>query len=157
MAGKSYVYGEAVLEAIFQAVFTAANTDASHQLLANAASSAATNLYVSLHTADPSVSGGDSQLTSEAAYTGYTRVPVARTTGGWTITGSGPYIISNAASITFPQSSSGPETETYFGIGTGTTGNAGFLLYSGQLTSALVVNNGITPSFAIGDLTVEEE
>ena len=46
-------------------------------------SGTAGNLYVALHTADPSA--GD-QSTSETTYTGYGgRVAVARTTGGWTV------------------------------------------------------------------------
>ena len=49
----------------------------------NAASSPATNLYVSLHTADPG-EGGD-QSSSETSYGSYARVAVARTSGGWTV------------------------------------------------------------------------
>ena len=45
-------------------------------------SAAAGNIYISLHTADPA--GGD-QTTSEAAYTGYARVAVARGAGTWTV------------------------------------------------------------------------
>ena len=48
----------------------------------NAAGSPLTNLYVSLHTADPGEGG--SQTTNETAYTNYARQPVARTAGGWT-------------------------------------------------------------------------
>ena len=45
----------------------------------NAATSPLTNLYLSLHTADPGEAG--SQTTSEATYTSYARVAVARTSG----------------------------------------------------------------------------
>ena len=51
----------------------------------NAATSPLTNLYLSLHTADPGEAG--SQTTSEATYTSYARVAVARTSGGFTISG----------------------------------------------------------------------
>ena len=47
-------------------------------------SAAAGSLYVSLHTADPGEAG--SQTTSEATYTGYARVAVARSGSGWTVT-----------------------------------------------------------------------
>jgi hypothetical protein len=46
----------------------------------NAASSPLTSLYLSLHTADPGEAGD--QTTSEAAYTSYARVAVARSCSG---------------------------------------------------------------------------
>jgi hypothetical protein len=145
MAGKGNNNAIGFLEMLFQAV---QSTDFS-TIMQNAAAPA-TVLYVSLHTADPGASGA--QNTSEATYTGYARVSVARTTGGWTISSE---TISNAATITFPACTGGSETETFFGIGTASSG-AGILLYSGALTSSLAVSNGITPSFAAGALTITE-
>ena len=49
-------------------------------------SAAAGSLYFSLHTADPAEAGD--QTTSEVAYTSYARVAVARTSGGFTISGN---------------------------------------------------------------------
>lgn len=145
MAGeKGNKNSQLLLEAIFQAVFTAITG-----LLANAASPD-TNLYVSLHTADPGAGG--SQTTSEAAYTGYARVAVARTSSGWSISGE---TISNVAAIIFPACTGGSETETFFGIGTDSSG-VGNLLYAGPLSASLAVSNGITPEFAAGALTVTE-
>ncbi len=117
-------------------------------------STAAGSLYVSLHTADPGETGD--QTTSEAAYTSYARVAVARTTGGWTVSGTAPTQAANAAAITFPACTGSSATCTYFGVGRATTGNAGELLFSGALTSpsSLSVTTGITPSFAISALTV---
>ena len=133
------------LELIFQAtVLSAMNT-----LIANAASPL-TTLYVSLHTADPTASG--SQTSNEAAYTGYARVGVARTSGGWSISNE---TISNVAAITFPLCTGGSETETFVGVGTASSG-AGVLLWAGPLSASLAVSNGITPSFAIGALTITE-
>jgi hypothetical protein len=146
MAGKGNNNSIGFLEIIFQATVSADYAT----LVLNATSSPATNLYVSLHTADPGPAGG--QNTSEAAYTGYARVAVARTGSGWSISSE---TISNVGAITFGTSSSGPETETYVGIGLASSG-AGVLLYSGALSASLVVNNGITPSFAAGQLTVTE-
>lgn len=143
-SGKNNTYAQLVLEAIFQATFSAISG-----LLANAASPD-TELWVSLHTANPGASGA--QNTSEAAYTSYGRVSVARTSSGWSISSE---TISNVAAITFPAATGGSETETYVGIGTAQTG-AGQLLYFGELTNSLAVSNGITPSFAIGALTVTE-
>jgi hypothetical protein len=143
-SGKNNTYAQLVLEAIFQATFTAISG-----LLANA-SSPDTNLYVSLHTA--TLSATSAQNTSEAAYTGYARVAVARTSSGWSISSE---TISNVAAVTFPACTGGSETETYVGIGTASSG-AGQLLYFGALTSSLAMSNGITPSFAAGALTITE-
>ena len=135
-----------LLAAMYQAVFTNLST-----FLQNSGSPA-TNLYVSLHTANPGATGN--QGTSEAAYTSYARVAVARTTGGWSLTGE---TISNVAAIIFPAASGGSESETYIGIGVSATAHdSGVLLWFGQLTSPLAVSSGITPSIAIGALTITE-
>lgn len=110
-------------------------------------SSTAGSFYISLHTADPGETG--SQTTSEAAYTSYARVAVARSTAGWTVTGNS---VANDAAITFPACTGGSATCTHFGIGTDSSG-AGNLLMSGALTASIAVSNGITPAFAIGALT----
>ena len=114
-------------------------------------SATAGSLYVSLHTGDPG-EGGD-QTTSEAAYTSYARVAVARSGAGWTVTANA---VENAAAITFPAATGGSETETYFGVGTDTSG-VGKLLYSGALTAGLAVSSGITPEFAAGELDITED
>lgn len=111
-------------------------------------STAAGSLYVSLHTADPGEAGA--QNTSEAGYTSYARVAVARTAGGWTVSGASAV---NAAVINFPAATGGAATVTHFGVGTSTSG-AGVLLFSGPLTASLAVSSGITPSFAAGAMSV---
>ncbi len=113
-------------------------------------STVAGSLYVSLHTADPGEAGD--QTTSEAAYTSYARVAVARTSGGWTVSGN---TVSNTAAVTFPACTGSSATCTYFAIGRASSG-AGEIIDSGALTSpsSLAVSTGITPSFAIGALTV---
>src|SRR3569623_1791923 len=78
----------------------------------NAATSPLTNLYVGLHTADPTASG--TQSSSEVAYTSYARVAVARTTGGWTVSGNS---VSPAANISFPAGTGGTGTATYWSVG----------------------------------------
>lgn len=113
-------------------------------------SASAGSLYIALHTANPGAGGN--QSTSEAAYIGYARVAVARTSGGWTVSGNA---YSNAAAISFPLCTSAEgvsETETYFSIGTSSAG-AGEILLFGALTSSLAVSNGITPNFAVGQLS----
>jgi hypothetical protein len=111
-------------------------------------SAAAGSFWISLHTADPGETG--SQTTSEASYTGYARVSVNRTAGGWTRSGS---TISNTALVQFAQCTGGSATVTHFGIGTDSTG-AGNLIFKGALTSSLSISNGIQPQFSAGQLTV---
>ena len=111
-------------------------------------STGAGSLYVSLHTSDPGETG--TQTSSEATYTSYARVAVARTSGGWTVSGNSA---TNTATINFPACTGGSSTVTYFGIGANTSGT-GQLLFSGALTASLAVSNGITPSFATSALTI---
>lgn len=116
----------------------------------NATSSPFTNVYVSGHTASPGASGD--QSTNELSYTGYSRSAQPRTTSGWTAPSSGSS--SNAAQVTLgAMTAGGPQTMTHFGLGWSASGT-GTLLGSGALTSSLVINNGITPTAAIGAITV---
>jgi len=116
----------------------------------NAASSPITNIYVSGHTADPGEAG--SQTTSECTYTSYARVAVARTAGGWTVTGNS---VSPAATISFPAGSGGSGTMTHFGAGTASSG-AGKLLYSGTVTPNIVTGSGITPQLTTASTITED-
>lgn len=127
------------------------NATAWADLAENDSSSPATNLYVSLHTADPGVGG--SQTTNEAAYTNYARVAVARNTGGWDAPSSGA--TQNAALIQFPQCGVTGATITHVAIGKASSGS-GLVLYSGALNASLAVANLIQPQFAVGDLDVTE-
>ena len=106
-----------------------------------------TDLYVSLHTADPGEGG--SQTTNEASYTSYARVTVARTSGGWTVTNN---VAENAALTQFPQATGGSNTITHVAIGTASSGT-GQIIASGALSSSLSVSSGIQPQFAAGALT----
>jgi hypothetical protein len=106
----------------------------------NAASTPLTNLYLALHTADPGEAGN--QETSEISYTGYSRVAVARTTGGWTVSGNS---VSPVAAIEFGEMTGGAGgTVTHASIGTASTGT-GKILYSGALTPTIAVALGVLP------------
>lgn len=111
-------------------------------------SSTAGVFFISLHTSNPGETG--TQTTSEAAYTSYARVSVARSTSGWTVASG---TCTNDGAINFPACTGGSETETSFGIGSDTSGT-GNLFMKGSLTSSLAVSSGITPSFAAGALSV---
>ena len=110
-------------------------------------SATAGSFYISLHTSDPGEAGN--QSTNEASYTGYARIAIARTAGGWTRSVS---TISNTALAQFAQCTGGSATVTHFGIGTDLSG-AGTLLLKGSLTSSLAISSGIQPQFAAGALT----
>lgn len=114
-------------------------------------SSTAGVFWISLHTANPNETG--SQNTSEAAYTSYGRVSVARSTSGWTVTSG---VADNDSAITFPAATGGSESETHFGIGSDQT-STGNLFFWGALTSSLAVSNGVTPNFAGGALDVSAD
>jgi len=114
------------------------------------ASGTAGSLFVSLHTADPGEAGD--QTTSEATYTSYARVAVARSGAGWTRTNNS---ISPTAAIGFPAGTGGSGTVTHFGIGTATSG-AGKLLYKGTVTPNIVTGNGVTPSLPTTSTITED-
>jgi len=104
----------------------------------------ATSLYVSLHTGDPGEAGD--QSTSETAYTGYARVAVARTAGGWTVSSpAGVGTVNPVANIDFGECSALPGVAiTHFGVGTGASG-AGYLIYSGTVTPNITMAVGVIP------------
>jgi hypothetical protein len=105
----------------------------------NASSSPLTNLSVALHTADPGETG--TQSTSEATYTSYARVSVARSGSGWTVTANS---VSPVSSISFPAGTGGSGTVTHFSVGP-TGGGATKIFFSGTVSPNIVTGNGITP------------
>ncbi len=107
----------------------------------------ATDLYLALHTADPGESG--SQTTSEATYTSYARIAVARSGSGFTVTNN---TATNAALAQFPQCTGSSNTITHVSIGTASSGT-GQIIASGALSSSLSVSTGIQPQFAANALT----
>lgn len=117
----------------------------------NAASSPLTNLYAALHTADPTETG--TQSTSEISYTGYARVAVARTSGGWTITGSS---VSPVADISFPIMTGGTGgVASFASIGVASSGSTK-ILYSGALSPTIAVVTTVTPIITAGSTITED-
>lgn len=141
--GKGNTFVNDLLKLIFNATAISLIAD-------NTATTPLTNLFVALHTADPGASG--SQTTSEATYTSYARVAVARTTSGWTAASA--QSTSPVAAITFPAGTGGSGTITNFSIGTLTSG-AGKILYSGTVTPNIVTGNGITPQLTTSTTVTE--
>ncbi len=144
---KSNTFENDLLQLIFNNVDIADVGDASG--LQNSAT--AGSLYIALHTGDPGEAG--TATTSECEYGSYARVAVARTVGGWTVSGN---VASNTALAQFPECASSTETVTHVSITTAASG-ASKILYSGQLTSPRSVSAGIQPQFAIGALQISED
>lgn len=109
----------------------------------------ATTITVALHTGDPGEAGD--QTTSEIAYTGYARIGVARTGGGWSVTANS---VSPVAAITFGEMTGGAGgTVTHFSVGTGTGDN---MLYSGTVTPNIAVTSGVIPELGTGTAITED-
>ena len=140
---KGDTYENDLLKLLFNATAIANVAD-------NAAASPLTNLYVSLHTADPGEAG--TQATSEVTYTSYARTAVARTSGGWTVTTNS---VSPVANIDFVAGTGGTGTATHFIVGS-LTSTAGKLFYSGTVTPNIVTGNGITPRLTTATAITED-
>lgn len=141
--GKANVTSNNWLKLLFNATAIANIAD-------NAAASPITNIQVALHTADPGAGG--TQSTSEATYTSYVRVAVARTTGGWTAASA--QSTSPVAAITFAAGTGGSGTVTHFSVGK-TSSGATDIFYSGTVTPNIVTGNGITPQLTTSSTITE--
>lgn len=133
MAGKSDYLENMILDTLF----------------VNGTFSKPANLYVALHSADPTDAGSGTELSGG----GYSRVQVAN--NGSTFSRSGNQV-SNTGPISFPESTGSQGNATHGAIWTAATG--GNLLYASALGTARDVNAaGITVTIPAGGLTVSEE
>ena len=121
------------------------NATAIANIADNAASSPFTTTEVSIQTADPGYAG--TMATSEIAYIGYARVSIARTTGGWTISGSGPTVANPVALIGFPATpGSGVTTQSATNLSVGNPGGGSVDYFlTGAITPPIRVTNSRTP------------
>ncbi len=142
--GKGSTFDNDILKLILNAIPIANIAD-------NAASSPLTQLYLSLHTADPGAGG--SQNSNEATYPGYTRMPVPRTSSGFTISGATATLTS---AVVFPSCTTwgSSETETWAAVGTASSG-PGKLLYRGPITPNLTVSTAVSPQLTTGTALTE--
>lgn len=113
-------------------------------------SSTAGSLFFSLHTADPGEAG--TQATSECTYTSYVRVAVARSAGGFTVSGNAVSLVAN---VVFPTGTGGSGTATNWGLGAEVSG-ATALLYKGTISPNIVTGSGVTPTLTAGTVVTEE-
>lgn len=134
--GFGYQFASDITKLLFNATAIANIAD-------NASASPSTNLWVSLHTADPGSTG--TQGTNEGGFAQYARVGVARTTGGWTVSGSSGNA-NPVANIDFPQNTStSTGTFTYAAVGMTSATTAGKIIASGALSANINYSQNVTP------------
>lgn len=136
MAGFSDVTEANILKLYFNATAIANLAD-------NASVSPETNVALALHTADPADAGN--QSTSEAAYTGYARQDVLRTSAGFTVGSTSPTQAALTSAVDFPQATAGSETETFFSAGKASGGATADIYAAGPISPNIPVSNGVTP------------
>jgi len=106
----------------------------------NAAGTPETQIAYALHTGDPGEAG--TQTTSEAAYSAYDRVDVARSGAGHTVTvGS----VSPDANVDFPAGTGGAGTASFFSTGKSSVTGAADIFWSGAVSPTIVMGDGVTP------------
>lgn len=109
------------------------------------------NYYISLHSADPALTGAN-ELTGNA----YARVAVATATGSWSAPATNGAVreISNAALIVFPTASANWTAATHFGIFDAAT--VGNFIRGNALGASKTVLSGDHAEFAVGALVLNE-
>lgn len=115
-------------------------------------SATAGSLYLSLHTADPGETGN--QTTNETSYTGYSRLPVARSSSGFTVSTNSVSLVANADFGACTVSPGSPLT--HFSIGASAT-STGKILYSGTLTPNITMAIGVIPRITTAANLVTED
>lgn len=128
----------AILKLIFNATAWANYAD-------NAASTPQTNIDISLQTADPTDSG--TMSSSEVTYTSYARQSVARSSGGWTVSGTSPTQAALTSAVSFTAGTGGSGVVTNFSAGK-TGGGATAILFTGTVTPNITTGNGVTPQLS---------
>lgn len=143
MPGKSDVTENDILKLYFNGTAITGIAD-------NTASSPLANLFMSLHTADPTDAG--TQNTNETAYTGYARKSITRG-AGFTVTGNS---VSPAADQDFGACTASPGGAiTHAAIGDLTSG-AGRIFWAGPVTPNITMAVGVTPRIKATSTITEE-
>lgn len=150
MAGKASYLSSGQLRAVFQ----------------NTAQAPLANVYIGLHTGDPGDTGASEVSASGTAYARVACTCGTSGTGAGAVFGGAPVVangtnstnkatLSNGSAITFPVATASWGTVGYFSVWDAAT--AGNLLYSGALTSSILVGSGGQPNFAVGALSAFED
>lgn len=147
MSGKSLAEARAYLNLIYNATSIANIAD-------NADTAPLTDLYLALHTADPTDTGN--QSSNELAYAEYARVAVPRDATGFTLHATLAQInLTN--NVSFPQTAvGGNAVVTHFSIGKLASG-AGDIIHSGATTTSITLTDGETVIPTLTDDTTVTE
>lgn len=143
MAGKSDFLEALYLNLIFKGTTNAAWASAA---------GTATQLFVALHSADPTDAGN--QTASEIVYTGYARVATTRG-AGWNVSGVTPTTVNPAAPINFPACTAGSAVATHFSVGDAASGT-GNILYAGAISPTISISAGVTPQLGATTAVTED-
>ncbi len=127
------VFANDLAKLIFQGLAIAGLAD-------NAASGALTNLYLSLHTADPLAAG--TQTTSEVNYTGYSRIALVRGPSGWTVTGN---VVPPTNPSAFPEMPGGTHQPASHLCGGIAAAGSGKVLVRMTITPTIECKLGVVP------------
>lgn len=123
------------------------------------ATAGATDVWLSLHTADPGDAGSTA---NEGGYTQYTRVAVDRSSDGWAITsaaGAGAATVAPTSNVDFPQQTAGTTTTgtfTHFAINESSNSGGAAQLYNGTLSPNINFGEGVTPRITTGSSITEQ-
>jgi hypothetical protein len=116
----------------------------------NAASSPLTDLYLTLHTADPGEAGN--QSTNEVSYSGFARIAVGRNGTDLVVTNNQ---VVPAADVEFAEAGSGVNTSApFYSIGTSSSGT-GKILYRGAISPTITITEGVVPR--LGTFNISED
>lgn len=116
-----------------------------------------TDLWMSLHTADPGDAGSTA---NEGGYAQYARVAVDRSTGGFTVTSGTSAATASAspvANIDFPQNTStSTGTFTHFAVNPSSNSGGASQLYNGTISPNINFSQNVTPRLTTGSSITED-
>lgn len=111
---------------------------------------APSNIYVGLHTGDPSENGSDNEVTA----TDYTRASTAP--GDWNVTGSGPTVATNANEIRFDTAQNSWGTISHVSLWDDTIASGSDnCLWQGSLNSNRDIQDGDRLVFPVDDFDAD--
>ena len=142
MAGMSNGLEAGLLSLVFQAVALANYAD-------NAGSSPETNIATSLHTGD--LTATSAQNVNETGYSGYVRKNVARSAGGFSVSGG---VMTPIADIVFDTCTSGSGSLTHMAYGKASGGSTALVLVSGVVTPNIVLGTNVQPKLTAATTTL---
>lgn len=154
MAGKSDVYEFALGKLVFNG--------SALQSTYWAATAGTTQLWVGLHTADPT---DTASTAAEGGYTAYTRVPTDRSTVGtspfgWSVSsGTGAALMSAAptGNLDFPQvATTTTGTFSFFAVYSSSAATSTQSFYVGSISPVINFSQGVTPRLTTSSSITED-